>query len=324
MPTSNSSTGSSPFKSARLGLWLPEPTDSLTQTLCKVYGIGSTDPMLQGLVELHLNLNRDVFSQYAPLEKKVIYLADLHANKGTRLDTSKFATTQALLNSQKAELAGSKQALEAIVPSNPVEVEAMRFALGFNEVMGHVGTGVGIGVSTVSTLTGRHLQTDILEFNRWANEKANLVKNSKSADILHHYDARADEISKHIKNRLGPTERFLFKNGTKDALFNGVSKSLRPTALTCHKLSNTREEQKVETAYKEVGGIFGGLLVGASIGLAVVAMATPVGWVGAVVIGSVSAYGGRAIGEAVGNVVHTSSGDVFSLKDGKILNNWCR
>ena len=54
----------------------------------------------------------------------------------------------------------------------------------------------------------RHLQPDILEFNRWANEKANLVKNSKSADILHHYDARADEISKRIKNRLGPTERF--------------------------------------------------------------------------------------------------------------------
>ena len=74
MPTSNSSSGSTPFKSARLGLWLPEPTDSLTQTLCKVYGIGSTDPMLPGLVQLHLKLNRDVFSEYAPLEKKVIYL----------------------------------------------------------------------------------------------------------------------------------------------------------------------------------------------------------------------------------------------------------
>ncbi len=309
--------------------------------------------MLYGLLQLHLRLNPSVFSEHAPLEKKVIYLADLHANKGTRLDTSKLATTLTILNSQKAELASSKQALEAIVPSNPVEVEAMRFALGFNEVMGHVGTGVGIGVSTVSTLTGRHLQTDILEFNRWANEKANLAKGGKGKDLLHHYDARADDVVKRIQNRLGPTERFLFKNGTKDALFHGAPKSLRPNAitigaaervmqvasnaklagsalvvvdaaLTCHKLSNTPENKKVETAYKEVGGIFGGLLVGASIGLAVVAMATPVGWVGAVVIGSVSAYGGRAIGEAVGNVVHTSLGDVFSLKDGKILNSWCR
>ena len=100
MLTSNSSTGSTPFKSARLGLWLPEPTDSLTQTLCKVYGVGSTDPMLPGLVQLHLKLNRDVFSEYAPLEKKVIYLADLHANKGAKLGAIDQTATVALLNSR--------------------------------------------------------------------------------------------------------------------------------------------------------------------------------------------------------------------------------
>ncbi len=70
------------------------------------------------------------------------------------------------------------------MPRNPVEVEAMRFALGLNEVMGHVGTGVGIGVSTVSTLTGRDLQADILEFNRWANEKASLVKGGQGKAIF--------------------------------------------------------------------------------------------------------------------------------------------
>ncbi|WP_370262374.1 hypothetical protein [Limnobacter sp.] len=258
-----------------------------------------------------------------------------------------------LPRSQKAQLAASKQKLESIVPSNPEQVEAMRFVLGFDEVMGHVGTGAGIGVNSLSTLTGRHLQADMLEFNRWANEKASLVKAGKGKDILHHYDARMDELVKRIQNRLGPTERFLFNNGTKDALFSGTPKSLRPgaitigaaervaqmatkakvagaalvvldAALTCHKLANTAEGQKVETAYREIGGFITSLAVGAAVGVAVVSMATPVGWLGAVIISAGSAYGGKAIGEAVGNIVHTQLGDVFSLKDGKILNGWCR
>ena len=42
-----------------------------------------------------------------------------------------------------------------------------------------------------------------------------------------------DDVVKRIQNRLGPTQRFLFNGiGTKDALFNGVPKSLRPDPIT--------------------------------------------------------------------------------------------
>jgi hypothetical protein len=94
-------------------------------------------------------------------------------------------------------------------------------------------------------------------------------------------------------------------------------------ALTCHKLSNTREEQKVETAYKEIGGIATSLLTGMLVGVALVSMATPVGWVGAAIIGAGSAYGGRAMGEIGGNWILKSKGDFLNLKNGKILNEWC-
>ena len=47
-----------------------------------------------------MKLNRDVFSEYAPLEKKVIYLADLHANKGAKLGAIDQTATVALLNSR--------------------------------------------------------------------------------------------------------------------------------------------------------------------------------------------------------------------------------
>lgn len=349
-----SSFGTPGIQSFGLGLWLPEPNDSLTQTLCKVYGISQVDPLLKDVLALHMALNPDIFAAHRPLQQKVIYLAELQMRRGGTLGASQRNALLGKLSVEKANLAGSKQHLETIVPRSAVEVEAMRFVLGFNEVMGHIGTGLGIGSTTAGTLTGRHLHSDILDFNRWANEKASLLKAGRGKDILHHYDARMDDVVKRIKGRLGPTQRFLFNGvGTKDALFHGVPQSLRPdpitisaaerikqvagaakfggaalvlvdAALTCQKLSATSSEKKVQTAYTEIGGFFGSLLTGAVVGAAVVAMATPVGWVGAIVISAGTAYGGKKLGEFGVGGFYNAKGDVFNLKDGKLLNTWCK
>lgn len=347
------STIVSGVQSARLGLWLPEPDDSLIQTLSKVYGISHIDPVMKDVLSLHLALNPDIFAAHRPLQQKVIYLADMRMQRGAGLAAHQRAAILNKLNVEKTGLAGSKTRLELIVPRSAAEVEAMRFVLGFNEVMGLVGAGLGIGASTVSTLAGKHLYSDILSFNKWASEKAHLLKSGRGKDIVHHYDARMDDVVKRIKNRLGPTERFLFNGtGTRDALFNGVPQSLRPdpvtigvaerikqvagaaksvsaalllvdAGLTCQKLSATAPEAKVETAYREIGGFFGSLLAGAVVGAAVVSMATPVGWVGAIVISAGTAYGGRSLGEAFGNWRYSANGDFLSLQNGRLLNSWC-
>jgi hypothetical protein len=318
-----------------------------------VYGISYVDPVMKDLLSLHLALNPDIFAAHRPLQQKVIYLADMKIQKGAGLAVNQRAAIINQLNVDKTSLAGSKTRLELIVPRSAAEVEAMRFVLGFNEVMGHVGTGLGIGASTASTLTGKHLYSDILSFNKWANEKASLLKGGRGKDIVHHYDARMDDVVKRIKSRLGPTERFLFNGtGTRDALFHGVPQSLRPdpitigvaerikqvsgaakaggtallfvdAGLTCQKLSATAPEAKVETAYREIGGFAGSVLAGMIVSVAVVSMATPVGWVGAIVISAGTAYGGKAFGEAVLGTVFNSRGDLFNLKDGRLLNSWC-
>lgn len=341
-------------QSAKLGLWLPEPNDSLTQTLCKVYGISQVDPLLKDVLALHMALNPDIFAAHRPLQQKVIYLADLQMRRGGTLGASQRNALLGKLNVEKAKLASSKQHLETIVPRSAVEVEAMRFVLGFNEVMGHIGTGLGVGATTAGTLTGRHLHSDILDFNRWANEKVSLLKTGHGKDILHHYDARMDDVVKRIKGRLGPTQRFLFNGvGTKDALFHGVPQSLRPdpitisaaerikqvagaakfggaalvlvdAALTCQKLSATAPKDKVQTAYREIGGFAGSVLTGMVVGVAVVSMATPVGWLGAIVISAGAAYGGKTAGEALLNWRFQGNGDFLNLKDGRILNSWCK
>lgn len=348
------STIVSGVQSARLGLWLPEPDDCLIQTLSKVYGISHIDPVMKDVLSLHLALNPDIFAAHRPLQQKVIYLADMRMQRGAGLAAHQRAAILNKLNVEKTGLAGSKTRLELIVPRSAAEVEAMRFVLGFNEVMGQVGAGLGIGASTVSTLAGKHLYSDILSFNKWASEKAHLLKSGRGKDIVHHYDARMDDVVKRIKNRLGPTERFLFNGtGTRDALFNGVPQSLRPdpvtigvaerikqvagaaksvsaalllvdAGLTCQKLSATAPEAKVETAYREIGGFFGSLLAGAVVGAAVVSMATPVGWVGAIVISAGTAYGGKKFGETVLGTAFNAGGDVFNLKDGRLLNSWCK
>lgn len=348
MTTSTSST-----HQARLGLWLPEPGDSLAQTLSKVYRFPITDNRLPSLIELHLQLNFQIKSAHKPLYNSVIYLASVNQKPGEVLSSGHQQALVRKLATEKAALAGSKQRLDTVAPRSKEEVEAMRFVLGFNETMGHIGAGIGIGTSTASTLTGKHLQADLLDFNRWAQEKASRINKASGADLQHHYDARMSDVVRRVKTRLGPLESLLFNgSSTEHALHHGVPQSLRPNpitisaaerirqvassakfggyalvlvdaALTCQKLSATAEEEKVITAYKEIGGITASLMAGVAIGISLTAMATPVGWAGAIVISSLGAYGGKSAGESFAKGFYKLKGDVFELKDGKLLNKWC-
>jgi hypothetical protein len=65
---------------------------------------------------------------------------------------------------------GAERIFQGRLSTNAVEAEAMRFVLGFNSVMGQVGTTIGLASGTVSTLNGKHLHSDLLQFNKWAAE----------------------------------------------------------------------------------------------------------------------------------------------------------
>lgn len=121
---------------------LPEPQNSLIQTICKVYGVSKTDPVFYELLSLHMALNLDVFAAHQPLTKRVIYLADIQINRSVHYA----GLSKSLLESLQRDIAGlkgTKANLEKIVPRAPAEVETMRYVLGFNEVMGRVGTALG-------------------------------------------------------------------------------------------------------------------------------------------------------------------------------------
>lgn len=94
--------------------------------------------------------------------------------------------------------------------------------------------------------------------------------------------------------------------------------------LTCNKLAATEQNKKVETAYEEIGGMAGSLLVGAGVGLAIASMATPVGWLGAIIISAGKAYAGKFVGQALIGGIHKNRGDFLDLKDGRIINSWCK
>lgn len=341
------------IQEAKLGLWIPQPGDSLNQTLCKVYGLSPLEPIFKDIQTLHMALNPEVFAANQPLKKKVIYLADIKLGSKSMSGAGAQANLQNKLQQEANIHQKAKMTLEATVPNNSVEVEAMRFVLGFNSAMGQVGTTIGLMSGTVSTLNGKHLHSDLLQFNKWASEKDVLIKAGKGADILHHYDSRMDDIVKKIDKRLGPLQRFFFNGtATKEGLLNGVPQSLRPdpemitvskraaqlasaakvgtvalagvdAMLICQKLAATQQDKKVETAYNEIGGFFGGLVAGVAVGVGVAAMATPVGWVGAIIISGASAYAGKEMGSLIFNQSFKTKGDWAKLQDGQILTKWC-
>lgn len=341
------------IQDAELGLWIPQPGDSLNQTLSKVYGLSPLEPLFKDIQALHMAINPEVFAAHVPLRVKAIHLADITLGSNASMGQGARDIIQRKLKAQQAKNQAAKLALEATIPQSEVEVEAMRFILGFNSVMGQVGTTIGLASGTISTLNGKHLHSDLLQFNKWAADKNALIQSGRGADLMGHYDARMDDVVKRINKRLGPLQRFFF-NGTptKQGLLNGVPQSLRPNpqmitvstraaqlasaakvgtvalagvdaVLICQKLIATPQEQKLQTAYSEIGGFFGALFAGAAVGAGIVAMATPVGWVAAIVITGVTSYGGKQIGEGLAHWSQTNFGDWAELKNGQVLNKWC-
>ncbi len=76
----------------------------------------------------------------------------------------------------------------------------------------------------------------------------------------------------------------------------GVALSVVGLGIACHQIANAQSQQeKNEILVESVGGLLGGVAYGAGVTVAVILMATPVGWVAALAIGvgSVAAsYGG--------------------------------
>lgn len=168
------------------------------------------------------------------------------------------------------------------------------------------------------------------------------------------YDYRRQKLLSNLKSRLGPTKHLL--NGNKSAneiLRISRSKGSSPTVnisrqinkmntlskiasrggivlsvaglgVACHQIANTANTQeKNEILVESMGGFAGGLAYGAAASLVIMIMATPVGWVGALVIG----IGGAAISYGTGQAskkLYTTYGSHINLANISNVNNVCR
>ncbi|NJM32725.1 MAG: hypothetical protein HC848_07590 [Limnobacter sp.] len=337
----------------QIGLWIAHPQHDLAQTVCAVYGVPLSSPEHQQLTRLLQHLNPEVFNANSPLRSKVLIVPSLHAAKSRQFMTADKAALAKQLQTRQPSLSVSKSQLQALLPPSPLELEAMRVVMGFQETFGLASQAAGIHFGTLGTLSGRQIQNELREFARWAEQKAHFATTSDDRSLLMHFDARQQSIVDRIKKRLGPLERTFFNGkSSHQALFQGVPQSLLPdpinisalkrvqqlaqaskmggialigvdVATTCMKLAATPEPQKVETAYREIGGFFGSLMVGGGVALSVAAMATPVGWVAAIVLTAGASYAGQELGSYLLRYYHKNNGDFFALKEGRILNDWC-
>ena len=150
------------------------------------------------------------------------------------------------------------------------------------------------------------------------------------------YDYRRKKILTKLKARLGPLSRIL--NATRvqtEVLRISRTRGRAPTAnitrqigrmgrlakyashggvllsgvgltLACNDIANTNDMQKKnEILVENVGGVIGGAAFGFAAGIAIVVMATPVGWVAALIIGVGGAVAGYAAGKGFKNMYDT-------------------
>lgn len=335
-----------------MGLWVPHPEHSLARVLSHVYGVGPLTPGFAELLQLNLQLNTDVLNAHQPLGSKVIFIADVHMLRGTSPSDDQMTRMLKLLKQEKAAFEESKRNLEALRSGSAEEAEALNMAMAFNSWAGGVSMVGGAINSLQSQLTGRQLQADLREFANWGQQKAKTM--AHRPDLAHHYDARMNDVVKRIQSRLGFMEKFVFNGvSTKEALYHGVPKTARPSPMTigaaqriaalarnakigggvlmavdatlgCHAIMEAEEDKKVETAYREVGGFAASLLTGMAMSLVAFSMVTPAGWVAAVVIVSATNYAASQTGKAVGGQIHNRLGDIFNLKDGRLINQTCK
>lgn len=162
------------------------------------------------------------------------------------------------------------------------------------------------------------------------------------------YDYRRSKLIGQLKTNLGPTSTIL--NGTKNpsevlrisrskgtvptqpisqqisrmnklskvASKGGVALSVVGLGVACHQIAHTdSQREKNEILVESVGGLAGGVLYGLAATIGVALMATPVGWVGALVIGVGGAVAGVAGGKITGHIYDTRFNRVdFASKTG--------
>jgi len=184
---------------------------------------------------------------------------------------------------------------------------------------------------------------------------AEIYNDFKSGKITKgQYDGQRKKIISKLKAKLGPTNLLL--NGTKPlnevirisrkkgkkptkniaqqvkrmgklsklATRGGVLLSVAGLGVSCYAIANTDEKtKKNEILVESLGGLAGGLVYGAAATLTIVIMATPVGWVGALVIGIGGALTGAGTGYAAKNW-YTTNGNKIDFARITKVDQLCR
>ena len=98
---------------------------------------------------------------------------------------------------------------------------------------------------------------------------------------------------------------------SKIASRGGVVLSVAGLGGTCYEIANTDNTQKKnEILVESLGGVAGGVVYGVAATAAIIIMATPVGWVGALVIGAGGAAFSYGVGLSAKNLYSTHGAHV--------------
>lgn len=159
-------------------------------------------------------------------------------------------------------------------------------------------------------------------------EVASLYESYQAGDISKgQYDYQRRNTLTRLSNNLGPTQRLLYGSrapgevirisrrggvsptvdidrevrrmtgASKVASRGGIALSVVGLGIACHEIAHTESRDHQNDILVESGGsLIGGLAFGFGAGIGLALMATPVGWVGALVIGAGGALTGYAAG----------------------------
>lgn len=168
------------------------------------------------------------------------------------------------------------------------------------------------------------------------------------------YDYRRRNLINRLENKLGPTKTLLtgsknpsevlrisrskgtaptqpitqqlrkMNNLSKVASKGGIALSVVGLGVACHQIAQTENQhQKNEVLVESLGGLMGGIVYGVGATVTVALMATPVGWIGALVIG----IGGAAAGYYTGKTVkhyYNQHGQKLDLVSATGVDGVCR
>ena len=128
------------------------------------------------------------------------------------------------------------------------------------------------------------------------------------SEVLRISRTRGRAPTQNITRQIGRMDRL-----AKYASRGGVALSVVGLGIACNDIANTNDmQEKNEILVESVGGLAGGALFGLGAGVAILMMATPVGWAAALVIGVGGAVAGYAAGKA-SKVLYTTEFSRFDV-----------